>query len=248
MGRVFMLDKLGWGEHELTLAEIVASRITMELEHYVLRRQLADKVAATERIRLARDLHDGVLQSLTAAGLQLKAVARHLNDKAKMVVDSVLVLLLDEQRRIRLFVEGRQLSINQSKLELRHKMLQLVDQYRRHWGCEITVSVTPENITIQPELGEQLDFILAEAIANAVRHGQASRVDVTARRSSDHILLWIKDNGHGLKGAVGVYTEADLVARSLGPVSVRARIAELNGSLALSSSPEGVELRIELCT
>ncbi len=245
-GRIFMLDKPDWGEDDLTLTEIVASRIGIELEHYALRLRLADTAAATERIRVARDLHDGILQSLTAAGLQLKAVASDLAAGSKSVIDDVRRLLLDEQQRIRLFVEERQKSTGQPKLALLSKMQALIDKNERHWGCHIALSVTPEDSEIQSGLARQLDFMLAEAIANAVRHGQASRIDVTVTTSSDRTLLQIRDNGHGLAGATGVYNLTELAARKIGPVSLRNRIAELGGSLTLSSSPQGVELHADL--
>ena len=178
--------------------------------------------------------------------MQLKALASGLGDGTKSVVENVLRLLLNEQQRIRLFVEGRQHSTDQPEVALLPKMQQLIDLNRRQWGCDIPLAVSPDNSAIRPELANQLDFILGETIANAVRHGQASCVDVTVRKSSDRVLLHIKDNGHGLNDATGVYNGFELAVRKIGPVSLRTRIAELNGSLALSSSPDGVELRIDL--
>ena len=244
-GRIFMLDRSDWGEEDLILSEIVASRIVIELEHYALRLRLADTATATERIRLARDLHDGVLQSLTAAGLQLKAVTFNLDAGSKSVIDDVRQLLLDEQQRIRVFVEERKQS-GQQQLTLRPKMQELINKHGRHWSCDIALSVTPEDAEIRSELARQLDFIVAEAIANAVRHGQASHVDVTVKAASDRVLLWIRDNGNGLRNTAGAYDMTELAARNIGPVSLRNRIAELKGSLTLSSSPNGVELRIDL--
>ena len=65
-------NRRDWRVKPDVLAEM-NRRIGIELEHYALRLQLADTVSAMERVRVARDLHDGILQSLTAAGLQLKA-------------------------------------------------------------------------------------------------------------------------------------------------------------------------------
>jgi signal transduction histidine kinase len=245
-GRIFMLDKSDWGDDDLTLTEIVASRIGIELEYYVLRLQLADATKAMERIRIARDLHDGILQSLAGAGLQLKAVASDLGDGSKSVIDNVRTLLVDEQQRIRTFVEEGQTSIGQSKLALLRKMQELIDKNERLWGCKIALSIVSEDTEIRSELARQLDFILAEAVANAVRHGEASRLDVTVRTSSDRVLLSVRDNGQGLRGTTGASNGTELAARKIGPVSLRNRIIELGGSLALSSSPEGVELCIEL--
>jgi signal transduction histidine kinase len=243
-GRIFLLDKSHWGEDDLTLIEIVASLMGVELEQYALRLQLADTVALAERNRLARDLHDGVLQGLTAAGLQLKAATSHVGERAKSIINDVIQLLFEEQRRVRLFVEDKKLASEQRSL--RRELKYLAEQNARNWGCHVPYTVTPEDSTIRLELVQQLDFILAEAIANAVRHGQASRVEVAVKKSSEHVQLWIKDNGHGVPDRTGVYGEADLAAGNWGPSSLRSRIAKLKGSLVLSSSPQGVELRVEL--
>jgi signal transduction histidine kinase len=243
-GRIFMLDKSHWSEDDLTMIEIVASRMGVELEQYALRLQLADTIAVVERSRLARDLHDGLLQGLTAAGLQLKALASLANETAKSTISDVLQLLFQEQRRIRLFLEDKQSLIE--RLPLGDELQQVVEQNARKWGCAVPFTVTPQESTIRPELFQQLDLILTEGIANAVRHGKASRVDVTVRKSSDHVQLLIKDNGHGVKDRTGVYSQAELAAANWGPVSIRSRVAELKGSFILASSPRGVELQIEL--
>jgi signal transduction histidine kinase len=245
-GRIFMLDKAEWSEDDLILTEIVASRVGSELDQHALRLELADTIAATERVRLARDLHDGILQSLVAASVHLKSVAVHSSDATRAVIEDVLQLLLDDQRRIRHFITGRQQSSEQPTLVLATKMQQLIDQNKRRWGCDILLSVTPDDATMSLGVCDQLDFILAETIANAARHGQASRIDVTVSKSSDRVLLGVKDNGRGLETASGTYDDAELDARNIGPVSVRTRVAELNGSLVLSTSPEGVDLRIDL--
>ena len=72
---MFILDRSHWGDDDLTLAEIVASRLHLELEYYALSVELKETAASRERIRLARDLHDGVLQTLTGAALQLSSIA-----------------------------------------------------------------------------------------------------------------------------------------------------------------------------
>jgi signal transduction histidine kinase len=230
------------------LTEIVASRIGIELDHHALSLQLADTATTMERIRLARDLHDGILQSLTAAGLQLKSVESDLDPGSKSRIDNVRRLLLDEQQRIRAFVEERQISVEQPTLTLHRKVQELIDKQERQWGCKIVLSDESEDAEIRSNVARQLDFILGEAIANAVRHGQASHIDVTVRKALDRVLLWIRDNGHGLIGSTGTFNITELATRKIGPASIRNRIVELGGSLTLSSSPQGAELAIELPT
>jgi signal transduction histidine kinase len=245
-GRVFVLDRLNWGEDDLTLTQVVASRLRIQLEHHALCIRLEESTASRERIKLARDLHDGILQSLTAAGLQLKSIASQAQGKVERDVENVRKLLQAEQQRIRGFVNGRPLSGSQELFELSAEMERELDAIRRQWGCDVALSIDPKGATVPRELANHLEFILAEASANAVQHGHASRIDVAIESISDRIRLRIADNGHGLVGTARDYSHDELLDLNIGPQSLRNRISALNGSLSLFSSPQGVELRIEL--
>ena len=245
-GRVFMLDRSGWSEEDLTLTEVVASRVGIDLEHYALSARLQEAAATRERVRLARDLHDGILQSLTAAGLQLKTIASRSDGKFQQLIENIRRLLLTEQQRIRTFVNTGQLAIPERAFELSVQMQHEIEAIRRQWDCEMELSVMPSDAKVPPALGSQLALILAEASANAVQHGQASHIDVAIERTPNRVRMRITDNGHGLNGITAAYNQTELAARGIGPRSLCKRIADLNGSLVLSSSPQGVELRINL--
>lgn len=243
-GRVFILDRSHWGDDDLTLVEIVASRLHVELEYYALAIELKETAASRERIRLARDLHDGVLQTLTGAALQLGSI--NSGQKIKHKLADVRELLLGEQQRIRAFVEGSQPSPGRQNLYLHDAMKRESDRIERRWGCNVLLSVTPRAAAAPLELTRQIEFLLAEAAANAVQHGNASHINITVEQLHNNIRLRIADNGRGLSGITGSYTQDKLVAGTIGPQSLSKRILELGGTLALSSSPKGVELCIEL--
>ena len=243
-GRVFILDRSHWGDDDLTLAEIVASRLHLELEYYALSIELKETAASRERIRLARDLHDGVLQTLAGAALQLGSI--NSGQKIKHKLADVRELLLGEQQRIRAFVEGNQPSAGHQNRYLHDAMKREIDRIKRRWGRNVLLSVTPRDAVAPLELTRQIDFLLAEAAANAVQHGNASHINITVEQLQKNIRLRIADNGRGLSGITGSYTQNELVARTIGPQSISKRIVELGGTLALSSSPKGVELCIEL--
>ena len=246
-GRVFVLDRSDWGVDDLALAEIVAARLRMELEYYAIGIQLEETAATRERIRLARDLHDGVLQSLAAAGLQLASISSFSGQKTKQKLDNVLKLLVGEQRRIRAFVDGRQPSVLQQPCNLPDEIKRKSKKLERQWGCVMRLSGAPRDATVPVGLMRQIELLLAEAAANAVQHGKASHINLTVEQTNDTVKLRIKDNGHGLKGGMtGTHSQSELAARGIGPQSIAKRVAELGGSFSLSSSSKGVELCIEL--
>ena len=245
-GRVFILDRPHWEDNDLTLAEIVASRLHLELEYYVLSIELRETAANRERIRLARDLHDGVLQTLTGAGLQLSSIAPSAGREAKRKLEDIRQLLLAEQQRIRAFVEGRELSPRQPHLNLLDQTKREVERIEHRWGCHVVLSVTPQDAALPIDITRQIEFLLAEAAANAVQHGKASRLKITVEQAPNNLRLNIADNGNGLSGVKGTYTHDELTARAIGPQSICRRVAELGGALTLSTSDKGVELSVEL--
>ena len=246
-GRLFILDRSDWKQVDLTLAEVVASRLSIELEYYALCVLLEETAASRERIRLARDLHDGILQSLAAAALQLKMIASHSEEKIQDEIENVRRLVLGEQRRIRAFVDERQPSSQQQPINLHNALQREIKEIEAKWGCRVLLqSVTPQDATAPNELINQIEFLLAEAVANAVQHGNASRINIAIERTPNHVQLRIADNGFGLAGTIGTYSQAELAVLGIGPGSISKRITELRGTLSLFSSRNGVELWIVL--
>src|SRR5262249_25424799 len=88
-GRVFLLDRSNWSDDDLLLTEIIAFRTGTELDRRVAQRRSEEVIASQERSRLTRDLHDGVLQSLTAAALQLNLVDNASEQDPKSPLDLV---------------------------------------------------------------------------------------------------------------------------------------------------------------
>ena len=245
-GRVFVLDRPHWEDEDLTLTEIVASRLRLELEYYALSIELKETAASCERIRLARDLHDGVLQTLTGAALQLSSLVSHSGQELKQKLSGIRELLLAEQQRIRAFVEGRELSPQHQHASLIDQIKKEIERIERRWGCHVLLSVTPQDAVLPVEITRQIELLFAEAAANAVQHGKASRIRITVEQASNNVRLRIADNGCGLSGVTGTYTQGELTTRVIGPRSICRRVAELGGTLTLTTSGKGVELNIEL--
>jgi signal transduction histidine kinase len=246
-GRVFILDRGSWGDFLLLLIKFVASRIGMELDRQILQRQTEEAAAARERIRLTRDLHDGILQSLTAARFQLKLLTDGQRDEdAQSRLDTIKQLLNNEQIRIRDFVrQTLPKSDAGTKLVLSRDLQRVVSELGELWECTTSLSVDPEDASVPAKLGAHLSLMLAEAVSNAVRHGGASTVRVGIRKTNEHLAIQIQDDGHGI-GSACKYDHKEPADAALGPVSLRGRVVELGGSLDVRSSPLGTELQIRV--
>src|SRR5262249_25065999 len=149
--------------------------------------------------------------------------------EAKRKLDDIRQLLLAEQQRIRAFVEGRELSPRQPHLNLLDQTKREVESIKQRWGCHVQLSVTPQDAAVPTDVTRQIEFLLAEAAANAVQHGKASRIKITVEQALNNVRLNIADNGTGLSGVTGTYTHSELAARPIGPQSICRRVVELGG-------------------
>jgi signal transduction histidine kinase len=235
-GWVFVIESRGQMDENRSLTEIIAARVAAEFERAALFADIARAARAEERARLARDLHDSILQDLTAAGLQVKAVGAKLPEVARQSLAGVNTLLLDQQRRVRRFVE-----LGRSASETRVRFSERLTRYREwlsvRWPCEVTIDLTPIDAMLGGTLLDELWYLLAEATANAVQHGGASEIAVKIECSESMLNLEISDNGSGLEAGR---------EKRLDPESLRNRAHALGGSLTVVRSSPGVVLRIEL--
>ena len=165
-----------------------------------------------------------------------------------MLIDSVQQLLINEQRRIREFVQAmRPAASLQGEVRLSQNLRQMLSEAACNWNCELSLAVEPDHSTVPKTLAVQLSLMLSEAIANAVRHGKASKLDVAVRQTDATLTVIVRDNGCGFGYAARHNGACKLPPRSqTDPVSLRDRVGELGGSFEVIDSSTGAELRIKL--
>jgi signal transduction histidine kinase len=236
-GRIFILCPGSFTHGLLHLCEIVAGRIGSELEEFGLRSALANAAVLRERARLARDLHDGLLQDLTAARLTIKSLTQSSSAAMRADLDEIAGMLGEHQRRIRSFVRA----VNPKPAadwDFGAEFLTLTAMLERQWQCEVVAELNPPGLILPGSLGYQVFLIFGEAMANAVQHGRSQRIAVEIERKEQVLHMHIADDGCGLPQRPNGDTP--------GPFSLRQRVADLGGLLKLASSAKGVELTIEL--
>jgi signal transduction histidine kinase len=247
-GRVFILDRGVNDENDLLLAELVATRIGIDLEHFWLRSELEEAATSRERERLARDLHDGVLQGLAAANIHLSLSADRVERTIAERLTQTRELLSAEQQRIRTFVENSRAHSKAlaEQVDLAPDVHQVLKHLGQIWGCKIGITVDPPDIQVSAETARNVRHFLAEAASNAVRHGRASQIDVSVQAITDGLHLTIADNGGGFQGLHGSYSGAQLSAKNIGPFSLRTRAKDMGGVITLKTSPSGTVIRVEV--
>jgi signal transduction histidine kinase len=249
-GRLFVLDKPGMTSDDLVLGRVIAQQVLAQIEHVYLLQSFQQTAAMQERVRLARDLHDGLLQSLTGSALQLQAVRRLLDGAPAAALDrlsEVQQLIVTQQRNLRTFIhELRPVALVPSPpgTTALDRLRELGERVQRQWAIAVNVHAEA-GVEIPDALIADVSHIVHEALVNAARHGKASsaRVEVETREGSLH--LRVEDNGCGFPFS-GRYALPELLERDLGPSSLKERVASLHGTLVLESGESGARLDIGL--
>lgn len=252
-GWLLLLDRRDMTSDDLLLGEIAAGVVTSRLDHFYLGRRLQEAVATEERIRLSRDLHDGVLQSLTGIGLRLAAVRGLMEENpqaARVSLEAVQRLLTLEQRDLRFFIQElkpRPLR-PAGDVSLAFRVIELIQRIELEWGLRADLRIEGLEEPIPEPLAREVYHLVREALVNAARHGEASAVRVEIRRAaSGQLSIVVSDNGRGFPFE-GRLSHAALAQGSLGPRNLFERVSSLRGTLELESGPSGARLEIALPT
>jgi signal transduction histidine kinase len=250
-GRLFVLDKTDATLDDLVLGEVVAGIVAARLDAYYLTEQLRQAAATEERIRLSRDLHDGVLQSFTGVALRLEAVRRMMSDDRPVVAAALTEaqrILASEQRDIRFFIaELKPGRAADEDAGLEERLADLALRMEREWDLRVELSIGSIDVARVPaSLGHDVYHIVREALMNAARHGAAStaRVAIVAA-GAGALRITITDNGCGFAFS-GRYSSEELARLEIGPKTLRERVRSMNGSLVLESASTGAELDVVL--
>jgi signal transduction histidine kinase len=205
-----------------------------------------------ERVRLACDLHDGMLQSLTGTALQLQALARLLEDDlpaARLQLREVQRLIAADQRDLRFFIEELKPAPRAlgGPADLPQRLAELSDRLKRLWDLNVDFQLEDLGGQLSEAVARQLYRLLRESLFNVARHAGASSARVEVARRDQALDITVTDDGRGFP-FTGRYDHEELTRRKLGPVSLKERISALGGSLAIDSNPGLTRLEMHLPT
>jgi signal transduction histidine kinase len=250
-GRLFLAGDAIIDPELLVAGRLIAQRTAAVLDYLLLRRRLRLAAARRERLHLSRDLHDGLLQSLTGAALQLEAIDSMWDRDAARSRERLHLVqrfIADEQRQLRMLIET--LRPEAGPRVTRPSLARELDELCRSFGEVWNLSVDLDAIDdsgIPRLLGRHVYSVVRESLANAVRHGRADHASVRVDRPGTDVRITIADNGSGFD-LQGRWNLDELHALNAGPVSLMNRVTALGGGLVLESSPRGARLEIQLPT
>ena len=232
-GNLYLTDKIGWSEFtgdDVALVQALALAAGVAIENARLHQQVQVAAVNEDRDRLARDLHDHVIQRLFGVGLSLQGLAVRaapgISDglqKQVNVVDEIIAEL-----RATIYALG----MGGSSRGVRDDLTVLVGDLRDMVGFELAVSFDgPVDTWVSERMAEHLLAVIREAVTNIERHAQATKATISLSASGEHCELVVTDNGRGMdgKGRDG----------GRGLTNLRRRAEKLDGRFEVSDAPAG---------
>ena len=221
------LDGEPFGEESEYLVEAFGRAAGLVIDQEILRASVRELTLSEERERLARDLHDTVIQRLFGVGLALQiSLSSVLDDDVRGRINNVLDELDATIHEIRttIFEIDQEQPIGQT---LEQSVGQLAGEVESRLGILVELKVASGiDQEIGPRCARHVVQALREILSNIVRHSQASAVQVQVDTTQNLIEVIVRDNGIGFTPNVGS-------GRGLRNLSSRAR--ELGGDCTIKS-------------
>lgn len=219
----------------------VAQGVELSRERDVRRRaeedaQLKQQLLAQsldEKIRLGRDLHDGIIQSLYAAGLTLETIRPLLRsdpEQAERRLEDIRVSLNAAIRDVRSYITGLAPD-NLRRASFSRAVAALFEQLRAGRMVKLAVDIDDDAAAaLTVEQSAEALQIAREAISNALRHGEATAIELRMHKGDGEIGLLVRDNGRGF--------DAERACEcGHGLTNMRARAERLGAKLRITSQP-----------
>jgi signal transduction histidine kinase len=184
-----------------------------------------------DRDRIARDLHDLVIQRLFATGMALEGALRGMEpperaDRVRRAVDDLDTTI----KEIRTAIFALQVHPQEERESLRAAVLSTCSAATSTLGFEPEVTFRgPVDALVPPEIAAPLLAVLTEGLSNVARHASATAVTVSVSADAERVSLAVADNGKGL--APG--------GRRSGLANLALRAEELGGAFSAASQPAG---------
>lgn len=223
-----------FAESDIDLASVFVASAAVALSLGNARREVEELRLSADHERIARDLHDTVIQRLFAVGMGLQGVRRMAPPQVSERIDQAVDDLDDVIRDIRETIfDLRQPVLTGVRAGLREVLADSGD----HLGFQPHLVLKgPVDSIVTPALAEQLLAVTREALSNVARHARASSVEVTLEASAAGVDLTVADDGAGLpptppEGGNGL-------------ANMRARARDLGGTVSFEpGSPHGTVVR-----
>ena len=214
---------------DIPLLESFSEQASVALEYARALSEVSRLGMVEDRERIARDLHDGVIQSLFAVGIGLQGMAglvadTRLADRIQQYVGEIDRVIGD----VRSYIFGLRPSVLVAG-NLTNTLEQLAHEVQERTGVTVVVDV---DLSLEPALNEasmQIVHVVREALSNVERHAGAATCRISIRRDGESAIIEIDDDGRGF--------EQEGAHRGMGMGNLAERADAVHGTLDVESHP-----------
>jgi signal transduction histidine kinase len=233
-GNLYLTDKVGaqdFSDEDEALAEALALATGIAIENARLHDRVRMLSVIDDRDRIARDLHDRVIQRVFAVGMSLQGAARlperdQIVERVNKAVDDLDATVTEIRTAI--------FELGESPMPggLRRSAVELTKEMASSLGMRPEIIFQgPIDNAVPQHVADHVLAVLREALTNVGKHAQATRCTVTISVADD-VILEVSDNGAGIRIPL-----AD--GAGLGLVNLRSRAEKLKGSFEVQVNEEG---------
>ncbi|BBB30802.1 ATP-binding protein [Neptunomonas japonica] len=222
-------------QSEIKLIETIVENLATSMSLELKAEQEQQLSLIEERAVIARELHDSLAQSLSylkiqVTRLQILRKKESSTESIDDVVDELKEGLNNAYRQLRELLTTFRLKLDEPGLA--HALETTINEFSERLGIPIKYHYGIHHLTLTPNEEIHVLQLLREALANVVKHSQASKVSVSISAEKDEITVSIQDNGVGLP-------QNQELTNHYGLVIMQDRAATINGQLSIANQPSG---------
>lgn len=236
--RVLVTDSNHAGRKRLGQLHVLANNLAVLFENFFMLRRARAKAIDEERARVARDFHDGPLQTFLSFDLHLEFVRKMLErdpKRAAAELELLQVMARKQGRELRDLIQEMR-PIDMEGTTLLGLLRGLVQDFEKSGDLRIQLLADSHRVDAPRRVCREVYQVVREAINNARKHAAPRNVVVTIDAQPEELMLTIDDDGKGFQFA-GTYTLEELDRLRVGPVSIKQRAHQLGAFLQLESNP-----------
>jgi signal transduction histidine kinase len=246
-GRIFVFNPSWRGERQEELRFLLSlmRQAGPAVYNVYLLHRLRRRAGAAERARVARELHDGAVQSLIAVEMQVDVLRRQAESGKEIggELGRIQGLLREEVLKLRELMQQMK-SIAVDSERLLGVLNDTVERFQRETGISARFVTDIEDLDMPQRVCRELLRIVQEGLVNVRKHSGARHALVRLGSSRDRWNLILEDDGKGFPFA-GRYSHEQMEELGKGPLIIKERVRLIEGQLTVESTPgQGTRLEV----
>lgn len=247
-GRIFVFDPSWKGDtqEELRFLLDLFRQVGPAIYNVYLLHRLRRRAGAAERARVARELHDGAVQSLIAVEMQVDVLRRQAETSPEVVgseLGRIQGLLREEVLKLRELMQQMK-SIDVDSRRFLSVVRDAVERFERETGISARFVTDAEKLEMPDKVCREFLRIVQEGLVNVRKHSKARHALVRLSTNSTEWCLTLEDDGKGFPFS-GRLSQDELDQMGKGPTIIKERVRLIEGGLTVESNP-GLGTRLEI--